>query len=418
MIEELLLKNFQTHEKLKIVFDPMVTVIVGKTDSGKSSVIRALRWVLLNQPRGAAFVRHGETGSGVRVKIDGEVITRGKEGDQNTYSIGDSSWTAFGTTIPEKITKFTQIDELNFQQQHDSPFWLSLSAGEVSRRLNAIVDLEIIDKVSSGIKSKLQDQKRQVELNLNKLRIEKESLESNAWVAKAEIDYRSLVGREEEIGNQSKSQNGLLKLIQEISELCKVLDRKVVALETLTPIGRRGADCLDQSAKVQNLYQSLEECVRVKKVADFDPPSTMALTLAFEDTETLRTKTKELRNSLDALKVIRMIAKRSIEIPDFDEIVNNYRDGKSRADSLGKLASGIKTERSKVRDFKDPEPMFALAENCVDLGKKTTNLEDTLKTAKALTEHIIKLVHAYNKAADEIVQKTKGLCPTCGGPLK
>ena len=158
--------------------------------------------------------------------------------------------------------------------------------------------------------------------------------------------------------------------------------------------------------------------MRVKKVADFDPPSTMALTLAFEDTETLRTKTKELRNSLDALKVIRMIAKRSIEIPDFDEIVNNYRDGKSRADSLGKLASGIKTERSKVRDFKDPEPMFALAENCVDLGKKTTNLEDTLKTAKALTEHIIKLVHAYNKAADEIVQKTKGLCPTCGGPLK
>lgn len=418
MIEELLLKNFQTHEKLKIIFDPMVTVIVGKTDSGKSSVIRALRWVLLNQPRGGAFVKHGETGSGVRVKIDGAAITRAKEGDQNTYTLDDNSWTAFGTNIPERITKFTQIDELNFQQQHDPPFWLSLSAGEVSRRLNAIVDLEIIDKVSAGIKSKLQDQKRQVELNLGRLRVEKEKLETLSWVAKAEIDLAKLSEREGEIHDRISVKDQLDRLLQEILELCKVLNRKVTALETLTPIGKRGADCLAQETKISNLSHQLEECAGVKKLADFEPPSAMPLTLAFDEAEHLRTRTKELHTSLDALKVIRMVALKVIEIPDFDSIVNTYRNDKNRADALSELVVSIKTERSKVRDFKDPELMFALAEKCVELGKRTINLEDVFKTAKSLAEHIVKLTHKYGEAEAEISQKTKGLCPTCGGPLQ
>ena len=418
MIEELLLKNFQTHEKLKIIFDPMVTVIVGKTDSGKSSVIRALRWVLLNQPRGGAFVKHGETGSGVRVKIDGTVITRAKEGDQNTYTLDDNSWTAFGTTIPERITKFTQIDELNFQQQHDPPFWLSLSAGEVSRRLNAIVDLEIIDKVSAGIKSKLQDQKRQVELNLNRLRVEKDKLETLSWVAKAETGLAKLSEHEGEIHDRISVKDQLDRLLQEILALCKVLNRKVTALETLTPVGKRGAECLSQEMKVQNLSHQLKECAGVKKLANFEPPSLLPLTFAFEEAEGFRTKAKELHTSLDALKVIRMVALRVMEIPDFDVTVDNYRNTKSRADSLDGLIIGIKTERSKTRDFKDPEPMFALAEKCVELGKRTTNLEDIFKTANSLSEQIVKLTHKYGEAEAEISQKTKGLCPTCGGPLQ
>ena len=55
MLKRLRIKNFQKHGKVDISFDPHVTCIVGDSDAGKSSLLRALHWFLTNPMEPISF---------------------------------------------------------------------------------------------------------------------------------------------------------------------------------------------------------------------------------------------------------------------------------------------------------------------------------------------------------------------------
>lgn len=140
--------NFQAHRKRVLEFSPRITTIQGATDIGKSAIIRALRWICLNGITGVDFIRHGKTEAQARLKVVHQrrlhtiLRTRGKE---NSYHLESKKFVAFGSSVPQDIRDLLQITEINFQNQFDSPFWFGKTAGEVSRELNAIIDLSVID---------------------------------------------------------------------------------------------------------------------------------------------------------------------------------------------------------------------------------------------------------------------------------
>lgn len=153
MIERLLIQNFQAHGKLRVDFDPAITTIVGPSDVGKSAIIRALRWVCCNRPGGDAFVRHGTKGATVKLLVDGHTITRRRTpgGAVNEYKLDDETYRAFGVGVPDPITELLNLGPVTWQLQHDAPYWFSDTAGEVSRQLNSIVNLGIIDRALANV---------------------------------------------------------------------------------------------------------------------------------------------------------------------------------------------------------------------------------------------------------------------------
>lgn len=184
MFESLTIQNFQAHKRIKVEFDPHITTIVGSSDVGKSAIIRALRWVATNAPNGDAFIRHGSKGSTVKLFVDGHVVTRRRslKGATNEYLLDDNEYKAFGRTVPEPIEALINMGSTGWQQQHDAPFWFSESPGEVSRQLNAIVNLGIIDETLSGVAK-----------TVNRARTSLEVAETNLTAAKADYDALSWV---------------------------------------------------------------------------------------------------------------------------------------------------------------------------------------------------------------------------------
>lgn len=158
MIRSLTVTDFQRHKKLKLRLDPHVTTIVGATNQGKSALLRALLWVLLNKPRGAKFTRHGCKRTAATVRVGRRKVSRSR-GKANSYHLDSRQFNAFGSDVPEEIAKLLKVTSLNFQVQHDSKqdptlsplFWFSMAPGEVSRHLNAIVDLSLIDTTLSNL---------------------------------------------------------------------------------------------------------------------------------------------------------------------------------------------------------------------------------------------------------------------------
>jgi exonuclease SbcC len=156
MIQSLHIQNFQSHKKSLLEFSTGVNVIVGGSDCGKSAILRALRLVAYNKPSGDAFRSHwgGETNVQVDLK-EGDSIQRVKTDSSNTYVLNGAQLKAFGQGVPDEISSVLNIDEINFQQQHDNSFLLSQTAGEVSNHFNRIANIEIINKSLSKAKQEV-----------------------------------------------------------------------------------------------------------------------------------------------------------------------------------------------------------------------------------------------------------------------
>jgi len=156
MLTKLDISDFQAHKHLVIDLDPGITTIVGSSDVGKSAILRALRWLATNKPGGEAFIRNGAEETRVKLTVDGHTIARTR-GKGNTYHLDGTLLEAFSSSVPDEVTKILNLADINFQAQHDSPFWFSETAGEVSRQLNAIVNLGAIDQVLAWFGTQQRD---------------------------------------------------------------------------------------------------------------------------------------------------------------------------------------------------------------------------------------------------------------------
>ena len=146
MLEFLEVEQFQPHAKKRIEFDPHVTVIAGDNGRGKSALLRALQWVMLNAGRSEKFMRWGSDFTRATIGIDGHTIERFRGKTGNTYTLDGELLQAVGRTdAPEPVARLVNCGENNFQRQHGGHFWVFDSAGQVARSLNAVVDLEVID---------------------------------------------------------------------------------------------------------------------------------------------------------------------------------------------------------------------------------------------------------------------------------
>ena len=157
MIQEIQIQNFQSHKDTTLKLNPGVNIITGSSDCGKSVVIRALRWLVYNKPRGDAFRSTWGGKTSVQVKLDKDVTLIREKDKENRYEIinkGESSiFKALGTEIPQEVTSIVNMDEINLQQQFDSPFLLSRTPGEVALHFNRIAKLSQINTSTKQIQS-------------------------------------------------------------------------------------------------------------------------------------------------------------------------------------------------------------------------------------------------------------------------
>ena len=79
MFKSLCIENFQSHKKTVLNFDAGVKVIIGRSDSGKSAIIRAIRWLVENKPNGNSFINYDESKASVEIDIGDTILKRGKD---------------------------------------------------------------------------------------------------------------------------------------------------------------------------------------------------------------------------------------------------------------------------------------------------------------------------------------------------
>lgn len=241
MLTKFKITNFQKHENLSLEFE-QITTIIGKNGAGKSSVIRALDFLFNNQPRGSSFVRHGETECEVKAKLDDHVIRRVKTAKTNEYFLDDQKFAAFGSDVPDSIKTFVNINELNLQKQLDAALWFHLSPLEISRKLNKIVNLDMIDTCLKGVAEQLYSANQEVKFHEQAIQKEQETVEKTSWVVEAEEkiiklkEKQSLLQeKKQELRDMQELNRKIVELVQKIKKLPNIdfssVDTKIESLQ-------------------------------------------------------------------------------------------------------------------------------------------------------------------------------------------
>lgn len=419
MLERLLIRNFQNHEKLAIDFDPKITTIVGRSDSGKSAVIRALRWLATNQPRGASFTRHGEESVAVKLIADGRTITRGRKKDSNTYTLDEAEFVAFGSNVPDPIKDFLRLEEdLNFQGQHAGPYWLDLPPGQVSAKLNEIVDLAIIDSTISHSKSRLQQHKQKIEIVRSQFKEQKKKVEELKWVEEADNDLSAIESIDEQLGDLLKKATALDEAIKAYFTARVSLDAKRDQLEDLRQVGKAGAEAKkldDQTTALIGIKQQITAAARTVRFKE----------LSFQEVEVTYLY---LGNQAAAITDLNERITRGNKLHetvrfkelDFSPVEGLMIGNLERDQRITKLRSQI----AKAQFWKDSaakavpvDDVGEIATRLESLSKKLQNLTDVIKAAGDLNTKITLAQIKVSKKETEIKVLSGGMCPVCGGPL-
>lgn len=173
-IQRLTLKNFQSHVDTTIDLDKGINVFIGKGDSGKTAIVRALKWVLYNVPRGDGFIRKGESFTEVTVQCvkgtDCINVTRKKGAQENSYTLSINGavqkFENFGLAVPLEVRKALGIQEanigdssfiLNISEQMDPPFLLTEPAPYKAKVLSTLSGFVYVNE---AVQELTQDNKK------------------------------------------------------------------------------------------------------------------------------------------------------------------------------------------------------------------------------------------------------------------
>ncbi|MGB4168289.1 MAG: AAA family ATPase [Tepidanaerobacteraceae bacterium] len=230
-IKSLKLINFQSHKETQINFHEGLTVILGQTDQGKSAIIRALKWVLYNEPRGTDFITAGCKYCRVELEMqDGSKIIRERDGQRNRYILEQNGqehiFEGFGNTVPLEIVKAHGIPKIfidrdatsavNLAEQLEPPFLISESGSNRAKALGRLVGIHIIDAAQRTTLKDLVDKQQRYKLLEEEIENIRDELQAYNDVDELEKKISKLSGILEKL---KQKRNILFKLTQLQQEL-------------------------------------------------------------------------------------------------------------------------------------------------------------------------------------------------------
>jgi len=224
MIEKIQIENFQKHKNIEIKLDPGVNVIVGSSDTGKSSIVRALKWLFQNRPQGDGFRTHGikpkDETRVCAVFEDGQTLSRDRSNKVNQYTLNaDTKLKALRSDVPQDVKDIAKMKSFNLQSQHpeDQYFLLTDSPGNVAKKFNKVTNLEVMDRALSNIKSKVTAATQKDKFYDEEIKNKKEELKELKWVPEAKREALQIKELKDTIEDTQEDLSALYRLLESIT---------------------------------------------------------------------------------------------------------------------------------------------------------------------------------------------------------
>ncbi|MDQ2085250.1 AAA family ATPase [Herbivorax sp. ANBcel31] len=469
-IEKIEIENFQSHENTQITLKDGLNVIIGASDHGKSAIVRAIKWVLYNEPRGTEYIRQGTKCAKVTLEIsNGYTITRERSSGKNRYILKDSEGNAtvfegFGNEVPHEVVKAHGIPKvildadkkscINIGGQLEGPFLLSESGALRAKAIGRMTGLHILDKSikdsaidlrrENQTKERLDNELENIDeklLEFKDLDTLKEKLDqSKNIITELEISIDRIEKLEhkrlklEDIENRCLKANEMLSKLDKINEgemVLKTIELNLLKLNSLVSVQKR---FLEVKKGIENIDIILNKTDNVNRGIEL-VNTTNQKTLRYEkakryqtalsniqkevvDKEEILNKTDNVNRGIELVNTTNQKTLRYEKIKKHQIILSNIQkeidDGREILEKTGNVNIGIElgeTIKQKALRYEKIKKHQTILNN---IQKDTFNGEITLKETKDIydVEKIINKVFENNLNIDKLklYQNKYNLC--------
>ena len=411
MILKVRMQNFESHEDTEIEFTEGMNLIVGQSNSGKSSILRALRMVVDNEWN-KDMVRNGYEYCRVRVTTDhgwveaerGEKVNRWKcqenEGELQEYK-------KVGTNVPELATKIlgmgqrergAGIKELpNFQSQLEKHYMLS-EIGE-KKSTSGLVAVMMDNAIGlGGMEELIKDFSTDMQRDRKWMTSTQEDIEN---IRKGMIDETIF----ESYGKQVES---IGQSVGELDSMSTTLGKAEALLERHDGLKQS----LDSSAGSLSLYPDFGKAAELSEDIATLSAGISSMSKAQSLSESIERASLPL--SVDAGAIV----EKASECESLNGKIKLCQKG---GDLSGRL------EAARPAASIDTAPMSEAVSEIQDANARIKDAESRLEEARRLWKSRVDAAKAAKSLASdqesaeadlESLKKSLGICPLCGNRLQ
>lgn len=371
MIKKMILKNFESHENSEIEFSDGLNLIIGQSNQGKSSIVRALAVVVANR-FDKESVRTGKDFCSITVMTEKGSVTAERGEDTNHWIIETPDgkkkeyWNIGTTTPPEVLTVLGmgervhgEIKELpNIMFQLEKHYMLSEIDGKkatsnmIARMMDEAIGIGGMEELIKDIATDFASKKKELGTkNIQISELKSEIIDDTIF-----NDYQKAVSSAKDAMREVESLNDLLessgfiaqKVIQNQEELKQINERINVS---------DGLDELSRSffSGVEKLTL-LESIVRDRTLID-EISSRISLTegvnILFDEISDQVKKFSLLNASLCSEHNLRSIEQRLSSFADYDPELQIIRDSIEHIEKAEKMLFDARSLYKKIRGIKN-----------------------------------------------------------------
>lgn len=343
-ISKVTLKNFQCHKNLTATFSENVTSIIGDNNGGKSSIIRALYWILTNSPRGN-WMQREKNGKLYAAEAyiefdDGVVVGRIKGNNINKYIMDNDVWEKFGNNVPDPIMSYFNnlyVDVgkkilPNIHMQDDDPFMVSDSSTSRGLLVNYLTGINVGDQIRKDFTRQIKDFSKKILYNEGS--IEENSLEID--------ELKEIVSLEDKVNIGTKNINALTNIKQSILNIQKYQTSKESISIHLKKLQSFPFDKINGLSDAANNFK--QACHAFKQVQDIHKAAYDASKRILHSKTQLR-KLKPLENVKTYLENISKIKIKIDSLEDNLKTINMYKE------TINKIKVDLKFTNKHIKSF-------------------------------------------------------------------
>lgn len=370
MLESIHLKDFQSHVDTTIELDPLFNIICGASGTGKSAIIRALKYLAFNNA-GTGEVRCPDAKSYViDLKVNQHTVIREKGEGVNSYTVDGNKFIDVNRDVPPSVANALNIRQIpldttydlviQFADQMDAPFMLSEKDSIKMKFLNTLSGTNAVDlaakeasqlvkentKVSKDSAERLKilkEQQQHLEEELNKVKT------VNKYLKKKTEELTELKSQIKPLRDLQVRANYLFDAYAKIrlmAQVCSDLDLDKISkeIERLLSLQR----LFLKKTEFNNVYLKLKESAQVLGIlnlADIEKDISK-----LENLLVVRNSVSDLKAKYFALKEIRTLLS-SINVEDVLNNINKLEKlGTAYSKYVGLKASadGIKQQNENL----------------------------------------------------------------------
>ena len=267
LIKSVHIKNFQSHINTKVDFSRYLNVIIGTSRAGKSALLRAIFQVFNNEiPWDTCYTWDSSANSYIKIIGNDHTIERIKGKADNSYIIDGVREDFVGTQTPERIAQITNIASHNLQRQDDIFFMIDMNPGPLSKAINKVSGLSIIDACIKETAQRVRDTQADVRFRNVRMINLQSSITDLEFLIQADIDYSNIESLKASLSDSVEEFNELSVLWSRYRQAKeKITKTEVIDQSVLDSLNRLATSIEKDSTELASIENSIGSINEIKK---------------------------------------------------------------------------------------------------------------------------------------------------------